>query len=102
MRPNRIGAILYEFLNFIVCGYVRESLKSHQVKTYHSLPGSLKELEISKTSCQIFDTTILSLFQPNNSRIFTAKLPQNYRFSQTSTAPRYCQAKASNAPSNNS
>nr|DAJ16111.1 MAG TPA: hypothetical protein [Siphoviridae sp. ctSIv21] len=43
MRPNRRGAILYDFLNFIVCGYVRESLKSHQVKTYHSLPESLKE-----------------------------------------------------------
>nr|DAS71615.1 MAG TPA: hypothetical protein [Bacteriophage sp.] len=103
MRPNRIGAILYELLNFIVCGYVRESLKSHQVKIFHSLPGSLfKGIRTSKTSCQIFDTTILSLFQPNNSRIFTAKLPQNYRFSQTSTAPRYCQAKASKALSNNS
>nr|DAK75477.1 MAG TPA: hypothetical protein [Caudoviricetes sp.] len=43
MRPNRIGAILYEFLDFIVCGYVRESLKSHQVKICYSLPGSLKE-----------------------------------------------------------
>lgn len=26
MRPNRIGAILYELLNFIVCGYVREKV----------------------------------------------------------------------------
>nr|DAT37400.1 MAG TPA: hypothetical protein [Caudoviricetes sp.] len=43
MRPNRRGAILYDFLNFIVCGYVRESLKLHQVKIYYSLPGSLKE-----------------------------------------------------------
>ena len=75
MRPNRIGAILYELLNFIVCGYVRESLKSHQVKTYHSLPGSLKELEYQRPLAK----SLILLFYHYFSLTIPAILPQNYR-----------------------
>ena len=75
MRPNRKGAILYDFLNFIVCGYVRESLKSHQVKTYHSLPGSLKELEHQRPLAK----SLILLFYHLKSLVVPAVLPQNYR-----------------------
>ena len=75
MRPNRIGAILYDFLNFIVCGYVRESLKLHQVKIYYSLPGSLKELEHQRPLAK----SLILLFYHYFSLTIPAFLPQNYR-----------------------
>lgn len=75
MRPNRIGAILYDFLNFIVCGYVRESLKLHQVKIYHSLPGSLKELEHQR----LLAKSLILLFYHYFSLTITALLPLFYR-----------------------